>query len=632
MKATYEELEQRIAELENDVFNYKTSAKKYEVLFNQSPDGIAVIDSKSASIIEFNDQLCMQLGYTRDELSKLKISDFEVIESPEETELHIQNIIKFGKDVFETKHKTKTGDIRDVLVITQNFNFGKGNVLHAIWRDITEQKEVEKELKVAKERAEDSESQIKTLINTIPDLIWTKDVNGVYLNCNQRFEELYGVKESELIGKTDYDYTDKETADFFIGNDRRVIETGLTNINEEELTFAVDGHKEYTETIKTPVYGKNEEIIGVLGIGRDTTDRKLKEAEIKSVNDKYESFISNSHEGVYCLEFDEPIDINLPIEMQIDTVYEFGYIANCNLAIANMYGLNSIDDLLNKRIIEIHGGNDNPKNRETFKRFLENNYSSQDLETEELDKDGNIIYFLNNDTGIIENGKLIRIWGTTREITARKKAEQEIIEAKQLAEINEKKYKDLFTYMTNGFAIHKVIVNEQGKPIDYIVTEINPAYEKLTGLKAENLINKRIKDVFPDLEEEWIEMTGEVALTGKPINTEIQSSVVDKYFSISIFSPEENHFATFFNDITDRVQAEQELIKAKERAEESDRLKSAFLCNVSHEIRKPLNAIVGFSALLNDPDLTSEERESFYQIIKSRSGDLLNIINDILDL
>jgi PAS domain S-box-containing protein len=85
-------------------------------------------------------------------------------------------------------------------------------------------------------------------------------------------------------------------------------------------------------------------------------------------------------------------------------------------------------------------------------------------------------------------------------------------------------------------------------------------------------------------------------------------------------------------DITDRKKIEIELIKAKERAEESDRLKTAFLHNISHEIRTPLNAIVGFSALLDDPDITTDQQQSFIEIINKSSDHLLSIINDIFEI
>jgi signal transduction histidine kinase len=87
-----------------------------------------------------------------------------------------------------------------------------------------------------------------------------------------------------------------------------------------------------------------------------------------------------------------------------------------------------------------------------------------------------------------------------------------------------------------------------------------------------------------------------------------------------------------FRDITERRKAEKDLIAAKEKAEESDRLKTAFLHNVSHEIRTPMNAIIGFSTLLNEPDLTEEDRHQYVDIIFQSGSQLLSIINDIVDI
>jgi signal transduction histidine kinase len=85
-------------------------------------------------------------------------------------------------------------------------------------------------------------------------------------------------------------------------------------------------------------------------------------------------------------------------------------------------------------------------------------------------------------------------------------------------------------------------------------------------------------------------------------------------------------------DITQKKKAEEELIAAKLKAEESDRLKTAFLHNVSHEIRTPMNAIIGFSSLLNEPDLTEDDRRQYTDIIFQSSNQLLSIINDIVDV
>jgi diguanylate cyclase (GGDEF)-like protein/PAS domain S-box-containing protein len=112
------------------------------------------------------------------------------------------------------------------------------------------------------------------LINTLPDMVWLKDPEGVYLACNAEFEQFFGASEKEILGSTDYDFVSKELADFFRANDRLVIEAGGARINEEEVAYASDGHRVMLETIKTPMFDKAGKLVGVLGIGRDITERK----------------------------------------------------------------------------------------------------------------------------------------------------------------------------------------------------------------------------------------------------------------------------------------------------------------------------------------------------------------------
>ena len=123
------------------------------------------------------------------------------------------------------------------------------------------------------EKIRDSEAQLRTLIQTLPDLVWLKDINGVYLNCNPKFECLFGAKEVDIIGKTDYDFVDIELADFFRKHDIEAMAAGSPTMNEEEVTYADDGHKELLETVKTPMLAPDGTIIGVLGVGRDITER-----------------------------------------------------------------------------------------------------------------------------------------------------------------------------------------------------------------------------------------------------------------------------------------------------------------------------------------------------------------------
>jgi len=131
-------------------------------------------------------------------------------------------------------------------------------------------------------------AEMRTLIDTIPDLIWFKDPAGVYLACNPRFERFFGAREQEIVGRTDHDFVNRELADAFREYDRKAMAAGGPSTNEEWITFADDGHQEYLETIKTPIFGKGGELLGILGIGRDITRRKAAETEILRMNEDLE--------------------------------------------------------------------------------------------------------------------------------------------------------------------------------------------------------------------------------------------------------------------------------------------------------------------------------------------------------
>jgi PAS domain S-box-containing protein len=122
-----------------------------------------------------------------------------------------------------------------------------------------------------------SQAQLHALINAIPDLVWLKDGAGRYLFCNPRFEQFFGAGKARILGRTDYDFIDRELADAFRAKDERVMLSDQAQVNEEWITFADDGHRELVETIKLPLRAPDGRLIGVLGIARDITERKHSE-------------------------------------------------------------------------------------------------------------------------------------------------------------------------------------------------------------------------------------------------------------------------------------------------------------------------------------------------------------------
>jgi len=141
------------------------------------------------------------------------------------------------------------------------------------------------------------------------------------------------------------------------------------------------------------------------------------------------------------------------------------------------------------------------------------------------------------------------------DITGRKRVEKELQQS-------EAKYKSLFKNMQNGFALHEMVFDETGKPIDYIFLDVNEAFEKQTTLKRENTIGRKVTEVLPGIKNDpadWIDIYGGVVLTGNCFSFENYSELLTKWYSIVAYRPNKGQFATVFSDITERKQAEQEL-------------------------------------------------------------------------
>ncbi len=126
-------------------------------------------------------------------------------------------------------------------------------------------------------------NSLKTLFEAIPDLVWMKDLKGVYLSCNSHYEDFIGIKEAELIGKTDYDFLDKYIADSYTFYDMKVIESDKTLSYEEDVSYAHNNQKATLHTTKVPMYNNNGQIYAVLGISRDITDMKKIQKELEHI-------------------------------------------------------------------------------------------------------------------------------------------------------------------------------------------------------------------------------------------------------------------------------------------------------------------------------------------------------------
>ena len=168
---------------------------------------------------------------------------------------------------------------------------------------------------------------------------------------------------------------------------------------------------------------------GWLAIGMDVTDRKRAE-------ERYRSFIAQSSEGVSRLEIDPQVPINLTEEEQVDRLYAGGRIAECNDAMARMYGFGEASELLGTRLSDLHNVTD-PINREQIRAFIRAGYRVSDSETREHDREGRPRVFLNNVVGFVENGQLVRVWGTQRDVTEQRHLEEQFRQSQKMEAVGQ---------------------------------------------------------------------------------------------------------------------------------------------------------------------------------------------------
>lgn len=256
-----------------------------------------------------------------------------------------------------------------------------------------------------------SESHFKTLVQAIPDLVWLKNKDGVYLSCNLQFERFFGEKQSKIIGKTDYDFVEQDLANFFRENDQKAVEAGSPTKNEEWITFSDDGHHSLMETIKTPMHDNKGELIGILGIGRDITERKRIEDELRESEDKFRLTFNCSPDA---------ININR---------LEDGLYVDVNEGFSRITGFTR-DEVIGKTSLELNIWADST-NRNLLVQELKDKGFHENFETKFRKKNGKLL------TGLM-SAKIITLKGVpyiisiTRDISERKQYETELLKIEKL--------------------------------------------------------------------------------------------------------------------------------------------------------------------------------------------------------
>ena len=329
--------------------------------------------------------------------------------------------------------------------------------------------------------------------------------------------------------------------------------------------------------------------------------REQGEAAVRVSEERYRAFIEQSSEGVWRIEVDQPIPVSLPADQQIDLFYAHTRLAECNDAMARMYGFEHASELFGATLPDLLPRSD-PANIEYLRAFIGSGYRLYDAESHEMDRHGNSRYFLNNLVGILEDGHVMRAWGTQRDVTDRKRVEEDRrATAQALASV--------------VAASPAAIIGQDGEGN---VTFWSQAAERMFGWTAAEAVSRpfRLGPVGSDGKSDG----GSGGMASGPGVTEFvtqaqrkDGSYVDVSVSTAALTGTDGAVTgavAVVLDITDRKVAEERMRQAQ-RLEAVGRLAGG----VAHEANNQMSVVLGSVAfLLSRSDLSDEVRDDVEQI------------------
>jgi len=414
--------------------------------------------------------------------------------------------------------------------------FGHLIAIEGITRDVTERK-------LAEEALRDQESQYRALAENSQDYIMRYNRQHRHIYANAAAIRVSGRPVEEYLGCThrEMGFPD-DLCDLWEQSIDRAFATGQVQREEFEWTGA-EG-RVVLDWRLFPETGQQGQVVSVLGVSRDISEVKRAEKALRESEARFRATIEQSFDGILILD-----DALCIIEWNKAQTKIFGFAR---------------DEMIGKALWEYQftitpGERKSPQLLKTLKERAQdfgntgiylNPDALQTMEVEAKDGRRKIIQVSFFPIEVSGNKLYCSI---SRDITSERSAEQN--------------YQILFREMLDGLALHEIILDHDGNPVDYRFLMVNPAFERLTGLKEADIKGRTVLEVMPGTEPYWIEIYGQVALTGKPAFFENYARELDKFFKVTVFRPAPNQFTTIFEDITERKRTEMALKSAYTKLE-----------------------------------------------------------------
>lgn len=443
----------------------------------------------------------------------------------------------------------------------------------------------------------------KLLSENARDIILFTDMQDKIIEANQKAEEVYGYTREELLGLDIQVLRRNWTL-----SQAQIMQANISGIFFEAVHYRKDGSSFAVEISAQGAEMGGKQVL--MSIIRDVTDQKVTEKALRDSEERFRKLFENIADIVFLREFNAEDDSEGRfIEVNQRACEKLGYTR---------------EEFEHLSVRSLMAPKEQYKLREIKNSLITKGKSFHEIihitkTGVEVPIEINAVTFEMNDRPVMLS--------ICRDISERKKLDAMILNS-------ERRYRSLIMNLNNGFAYNKVIYDEKGKIINLEFVVVNNAFERMFGVKNEELKGRLYTEIFPqhfDIFELYNQAYEDVVKNGRSrYYDEVYLKDFDKWFSLSTYSPEAGYFAIIITDIDHKEKAALELKRAKEEAENANRIKSEFLANMSHEIRTPINGILGMIDLTMLTALDSNQKENMITA-KNCAASLLQVINDILD-
>ena len=450
----------------------------------------------------------------------------------------------------------------------------------------------------------ESETKFRVLAENSTDIISRHKPDGVYLYVSPACYKLLGYQPDELIGRSVFEMIHPDDIPILTQARKEMIEQ-LTLSTTRFRSKHKNGDFIWLESTSHAVLDeKTNNVLEVQATTRVIDERKQVEDALHVSEERFKAIAANTPDHI--IMHDRQLRYLLVVNPQLGLTQE------------DMLG-NTDHDILSKE--------DADELVSVKQRVLETG-EAMHFETSLTSKSGEIEYF---------DGTFVPTYDASEQVTGiigyfRNVTEREL--AKQALKESEEKFRNLFENMNDGFALHKIILDDDRNPIDYEFIEANSVFLERVGMQAEQLIGRTALELFPQTERSWIETFGEVATSGQSMQFTNYSVELDKYYETRVYCPRPGYFAGVFSDITENKKAEIEREKLITELSAKNEELERFTYTVSHDLRAPLVTIRGFLGYLREDALkgNKDRIENDVQRIMEATNKMQELLQDLLEL